>query len=362
MSCRIHFNRTIIRASLTVKVSMILSFCITYIFVKILITPNFVAAGSSQDWTMYSSDGDCLLMTTEKKKGNLEYPSTLFLSYDKSKNSLGAAVQNFEWLLTDRKSQVSFVTNQGSALKFNVNLSNNLMSIAEKSFITAIETDFKRDTIVRLNNSKGNKVSEFSLMGFTKSYEAFKECVILNKPKSQKYSTEDNRTSKKYELNASTKETLGFFLKAAVLFAIANGDLPPPRMGGSNFDITVPDLISPNNSYSSNRTTDYSRNITSDAPNIIGGKSGTTYRSIGNTLRSSDGESWRRIGNTVRSSNGTSYRQIGNTIRSSDGESWRRIGDTIRSSSGVTWRRMGNTIRSSDGVTCRQIGITTRCN
>jgi len=324
--------------------------------------PKFVFAGSNQDWSIYSSDGDCLLMTTERKKGNLSYPSTLFLYYDKSANSIGAAIQNFEWLLTERKSSVAFVTNRGSPLQYNVKLSNNLMLINDRSFITEIENDFKRDTSVRLNNSKGRNVSEFSLMGFTKSYEAFKQCVILSKPKVRNYTAKAKKSTKSYELNASAKETLGFFIKAAVLFAIANGDLAPPSIGGSKFDIKVPDLVGPNDVYRSDRNTGYRGSITNDAPEIIGGASGTTYRKIGNTVRSSDGETWRRIGGTVRSSSGTTYRQVGNTIRSSDGESWRQVGDTIRSSSGVTWRRVGNTIRSSDGVTCRKIGITTRCN
>jgi hypothetical protein len=334
---------------------LLLTFCL-------LAFPKFLFAGTNQDWSIYSSDGDCLLMTTEKKRGNLGYPSTLFLFYDKSENSLGAAIQNFEWLLTERKSSVSFVTNRGSQLQYNVNLSDNLMSISDRAFITEIESDFKRDTFVRLNNSKGRKVSEFSLMGFTKSYEVFKQCVISSKPKVRNYTSKVKKNNKSNEINASIKETLGFFIKAAVLFAIANGDLAAPSMAGSNFDITVPDLVGPNAVYRSDRNTDYRGSSTNDAPKIIGGASGTSYRTIGNTVRSSGGETWRRIGGTVRSSSGTTYRQVGNTTRSSDGESWRQVGDTIRSSSGVTWRRVGNTIRSSDGVTCRNIGVTTRCN
>ena len=87
----------------------------------------------------------------------------------------------------------------------------------------------------------------------------------------------------------------------------------------------------------------------------------TTYRSVGNTIRSSDGTSCRRVGTSTRCSDGTSYRPVGNTIRSSDGTSYRRVGNTIRSSDGTSWRRVGNTIRSSDGTSCRKVGRTLRC-
>ena len=317
---------------------------------------------NEQDWTAYISEDDCLIMTTEMKKGNLSYPSTLFIYYNKSKNSIGAAVQNFEWLLKSRKSTVSFTTDKSTAMLFNVNLKNNLMSISDRAFIDKIELQFKRDSLVRLRNSRGKQVSEFSLMGFTKSFDRFKNCVVRNKPIAKIAINERSRKTTKYEINASTKDTVNFFLKAAVLFAIANGDIPTRGVSGSVSDIQVPDLNGSVTYKSSERNYGSLYGGDNNTTEIITGNSGTSYRRIGNTIRSSEGESWRRIGNTIRSSSGTTYRQIGNTIRSSDGESWRQIGNTIRSSSGTTWRRIGNTVRSSDGVTCRQIGTTTRCN
>ena len=64
----------------------------------------------------------------------------------------------------------------------------------------------------------------------------------------------------------------------------------------------------------------------------------------------------------VMGSAGTTYRTYGNTTRSSDGTTWRTYGNTTRSSDGTTWRTYGNTSRSSDGTVCRTYGSTTRCN
>ena len=68
----------------------------------------------ANDWIAMESEEDCLLMTTEKKKGNLDYPSTLFLSFDKTNNTSGAAVQNFEWGLDPRKTQVKIRVDSGA--------------------------------------------------------------------------------------------------------------------------------------------------------------------------------------------------------------------------------------------------------
>ena len=310
------------------------------------------------------SEEDCLLMTTEKKRGNLDYPSTLFLSFSKTNISTVTAVQNFEWGLDPRQTQVELRVDSRPAKTLEAYLQQNLMAVKTSEFLSRLEQDFKDGHKVDLFNRSGKKISSFSLIGFTKAYRSFEGCIkpVLATKNKVKQKPDPETKKAGYFANSSSGDALKFFLKAAVLFAIANGDIPAGSLIGSS-GISDPPLdasdmfVKPYNDYrSSNQRRSSDTNST-----FLLGEGGVTYRGVGNTIRSSDGESWRRVGNTIRSSSGVSYRQVGNTIRSSEGESWRRVGNTIRSSSGITWRPIGNTIRSSDGTTCRKVANSVRC-
>ena len=340
-----------------------------YISGLTLIFSHTVLFGAVNHWESYSNDKDCLIMTTEKLKGNLNYPSTFFFSYSGETNTMGAAVQNFEWLLKPRNSLVSFSVDSRSELSSKVSLQDNLMVITDKAFIKKFEEPFKRGARAQLLNSKNKKVAEFSLMGFTKAFDQFKKCVSSAKPQtySSKKVVSNTKLKNNQKLSSGTEETLKFFLKAAILFAVANGDIPVSSFGAQSSSetnqirsSTSRDLfIRPNKTGTVNKFS--GSNGFSNTNIILGPKKGTTYRTIGNSIRSSNGETFRTVGNTLRSSSGETWRQVGNTIRSSSGETWRQVGNTIRSSSGTTWRQVGDTVRSSDGTTCRSIWNITRC-
>ena len=325
----------------------------------------------ANEWVAMESEEDCLLMITEKKKGNLNYPSTLFISFDKKEAMVAAAVQNFEWGLEPRRTDVQFRVDGRNSEIFSSYLTHNLMTVKANELLNRLEQDFKKGYKVDLLNREGKTISTFSLMGFTESFRSFESCVkpivTLAEPRRKKKQSE-NLINVAKSTDLSSGDALNFFLKAAFLFAIANGDIPVGSSfgssSGSSISVDTNDLfINPSNSYKpSSRTLrkDFEPQARNESIASLGNSS-VTYRNVGNTIRSSEGESWRRVGNTIRSSSGVSYRQVGNTIRSSEGESWRRVGNTIRSSSGVTWRPIGNTMRSSDGTTCRTIGSTVKC-
>lgn len=234
-------------------------------------------------WDFYTSDRDCLLMTTEVKKGNLSYPSTLFISYNGGSNSLGAGVQNYEWFLKQRDSRVYFNVDSKKYNDFSVSLKNNLMIVDNKDFIKLYEQPFKRGSLAKLMNSRGQSVASFSLMGFTAAYRDFTSCVSRNKPKAS--TSTNNKGSSKRTLNnkQQVNDTLELFLKAAILFAIAKGDIPV-----SGFDDDVGGI-----SYKRSRG------------GVIG-SDGSEWTSNGSSISSSRGQTWERGYSSNRGLNSSS--------------------------------------------------------
>ena len=283
----------------------------TTLFIISFVLGNGAFAKKNSDWLALESGSECLIMTTEKKDGNLTYPSSLFLNFNKNTRTLGAAVQNFEWGLRPRQSNVQFKVDQHKPKKLNVHLAENLMAVKASQLLKNFETKFKKGRVAKLLNSKGQKVAAFSLMGFSKSFKEFSRCAkanlaphkVVTKPKLKPVNTSNSR-SNKFSLDATSKQTLKFFLKAAFLFAIANGDLSVGGFMNSNADFS--------------------------SDNQIFGQKGVTYRNVGNTIRSSEGQSWRKVGNTIRSSSGVTWRQVGNTMRSSTGTTCRTVANTYR--------------------------------
>lgn len=230
-----------------------------------------MSAAAVSDWDFYTSDRDCLIMTTENKKGNLSYPSTLFISYNGASNSLGAGVQNYEWLLKKRDTTVYFSIDSQKSKSIDVSLVNNLMIVKKRDFLKKLEKPFMSGVVAKLMNSRREAVAQFSLLGFTATFENFKACVSRNKPKTAK-NLNTNSKQKKSSTNGNrqTNETLELFLKAAILFAIAKGDIP---VSGFSDDA-----------------------------------GGVTYKRSRSGIRGSDGSSWKSDGLSITNSNGLSWR------------------------------------------------------
>lgn len=345
------------------------------IYITSLLVMSFGAAYAN-DWVSLQSDENCLMFTTEKKIGNLEYPSTFFFIYDKNQHAVGTAVQNFEWLLAERKSRIAFAVDNYDPKSLAAELQNNLMTVKASEIKNLLVPDFKMGNYARLLNAKGKQVAEFSLTGFTKAYDNFEYCIEAFKSKyAVKVANKNTGGTRSHSgLDKGSKDVLKFFLATAALFALANSDIPLGAYADNDYDPLMHGLSL--KSRRSEAIDDFGRRSTfnsmpsrldiesnSSSASIfdLNANEPTTYRQIGDTVRSSNGTTFRQIGNTIRSSDGVNYRQIGDTIRSSEGESWRRIGNTIRSSSGTSWRMIGDTSRSSDGRTCRSIGNIVRC-
>jgi len=232
---------------------------------------TLVGAAAVSDWDFYTSDRDCLIMTTEKKKGNLSYPSTFFISYNSASNSLGAGVQNYEWLLKKRDTTVYFSIDSKENKSIDVSLVNNLMIVKKSDFLKKLEQPFRDGVVTKLLNSKRKAIAQFSLMGFTATFEDFKACVSRNKPKTAKtFNTNSKQNKSSSNVNQQTNETLKLFLKAAILFAIAKGDIP---VSGFSDDA-----------------------------------GGVSYKRSRSGVLGSDGSSWKSDGRSITNSNGLSWR------------------------------------------------------